>query len=105
MVTGNLCRAKKFKLEINQHRARLYMCGRNQTIPEQLKEYPYGWKRRKQLVKALVVDMLSEHWMSNKDFIDFILGEGLIHKVELLALVSTFDRELYLKEKEEMNKK
>ena len=100
MATGNLCRNKKFTLDVGAEKSRLFMCGRGQSIPETIKEYNFGYRRRKQLAKALVVDIVSKDWMSHKDLIDFILGEGLIHKVEMLALVSTFDKNIYLKNKE-----
>lgn len=101
MHTGNITRNKKFKLDVGANNSRLYMCSRGQTIPEQKKAYSFGWKRKKQLIKAILVDALNEDWISNKDFIDFIMGEGLIPKMKMLALVSTFDREKYLENKSE----
>jgi len=104
MATGNLCRNKKFSLDVGAEKSKLFMCGRGQFIPEQIKEYNFGYKRRKQLAKALLVDVVSNEWMSKKDFVDFLLGEELIHKMELLALVTTFNRESYLEEKKKVKK-
>jgi len=102
--TGTLCRNKKFSLDVGAEKSKLFMCGRGQFIPEQIKEYNFGYKRRKQLAKALLVDVVSNEWMSKKDFVDFLLGEELIHKMELLALVTTFNRESYLEEKKKVKK-
>ena len=97
MRTGNLCRNKKFSLKMDTYSSQLFTCGRSQTIPMPVKKYEYGYKRKKQLLKAILVDALKEDWICNKDFIDFILGEKLINKIELLALVSTFDSDEYKK--------
>jgi hypothetical protein len=102
--TGTLCRNKKFSLEVGKETSKLFMCGRGQFIPEQIKEYNFGYKRRKQLAKALLVDVVSNEWMSKKDFVDFLLGEELVHKMELLALVTTFNRTAYLEERDKLIK-
>jgi len=98
MATGNLCRNKKFSINIQPNKSQVVMCGLRQSIPFPVKEYEYGFKRRKQLTKALLKDMLSENWISSKDFVDFIMSEDLINKLELLALVSTFNKEEYKKD-------
>lgn len=98
MVTGKLCRNKKFNIKVEPNKSKIVMCGLRQTIPQTVKEYEYGFKRRKQLTKALLIDMLKENWISHKDFVDFIMGEELIHKLDLLALVSTFNKDEYKKE-------
>jgi len=100
LPTGNFNRIKKFRLEVNENDSSLFVCSRNQFVPFEVKKYVFGWKRKKQLAKALLVDIVSNKWLSNKDAVDFILGEGLIHKLELLALVSTFNKEEYEKNKE-----
>jgi len=99
MGSGKLNRNKKFCLNVRTNDSRLFMSGRGQAVPEIVKEYSFGYKRKKQLGKMIIQDILANKWISHKDFFDFILGEGLVHKIELLALISTFNRSEYLENK------